>query len=126
MRCACYTTGAICAKREARHVRMTTNPQEQQATQEPLDDEAFRAELRAWLAEHLTDTFREQRTMTFREKVGVRRAWQKTLFEGGWIGIGWPREYGGRGATLTQESIYHEEMARARAPVPANVIGLNM
>jgi alkylation response protein AidB-like acyl-CoA dehydrogenase len=109
---------------------MTTNPQEQQATQEASQqatpDEAFRAELRAWLAEHLTDTFREQRTMAFQEKVAVRRAWQKTLFEGGWIGIGWPREYGGRGATLTQESIYHEEMARARAPVPANVIGLNM
>jgi len=45
---------------------MTTNPQEQQATQEAMSDEAFRAELRAWLSEHLTDTFREQRTMTFR------------------------------------------------------------
>ena len=101
---------------------MTTIPQEQQA----LQDEAFRAELRAWLTAHVTDAFREQRTMTFQEKMAVRRAWQKTLFESGWIGIGWPREYGGRGATLTQESIYHEEMARARAPLAANVIGLNM
>jgi len=101
---------------------MTTIPQEQQAMQ----DEAFRAELRAWLTAHVTDAFREQRTMTFQEKMAVRRAWQKTLFESGWIGIGWPMEYGGRGATLTQESIYHEEMARARAPLAANVIGLNM
>lgn len=101
---------------------MTAIPQEQQA----LQDEAFRAELRAWLTAHVTDAFREQRTMTFQEKMAVRRAWQKTLFESGWIGIGWPREYGGRGATLTQESIYHEEMARARAPLAANVIGLNM
>ena len=101
---------------------MTTMPQEQQAMQ----DEAFRAELRAWLTAHITDAFREQRTMTFQEKMAVRRAWQKTLFESGWIGIGWPMEYGGRGATLTQESIYHEEMARARAPLAANVIGLNM
>jgi alkylation response protein AidB-like acyl-CoA dehydrogenase len=101
---------------------MTTIPQEQQA----LQDEAFRAELRAWLTAHVTDAFREQRTMTFQEKMAVRRAWQNTLFESGWIGIGWPREYGGRGATLTQESIYHEEMARARAPLAANVIGLNM
>jgi len=101
---------------------MTTIPQEQQAMQ----DEAFRAELRAWLTAHVTDAFREQRTMTFQEKMTVRRAWQKTLFESGWIGIGWPMEYGGRGATLTQESIYHEEMARARAPLAANVIGLNM
>jgi alkylation response protein AidB-like acyl-CoA dehydrogenase len=102
---------------------MDTIPQEQQVTQ---DDEAFRAELRAWLMEHITDAFRERRTMTFQEKVAVRRAWQKSLFEADWIGIGWPKEYGGRGATLTQESIYHEEMARAQAPLAANVIGLNM
>ncbi|MGO8947996.1 MAG: acyl-CoA dehydrogenase [Ktedonobacterales bacterium] len=101
---------------------MTAIPQEQQAMQ----DEAFRAELRAWLTAHITDAFREQRTMTFQEKVAVRRAWQKTLFESGWIGIGWPKEYGGRGANLMQESIYNEEMARAHAPLAANVIGLNM
>ena len=101
---------------------MTTIPQEQQAIQ----DEAFRAELRSWLAAHNTDAFREERTMTFQEKVAVRRAWQKTLFESGWIGIGWPTEYGGRGASLMQESIYNEEMARAQAPLAANVIGLNM
>ena len=101
---------------------MTTISQEQQATQ----DEAFRAELRAWLAAHITDEFREKRTMAFQEKVAVRRAWQKTLFEAGWVGIGWPKEYGGRSASLIQETIYNEEMARAQAPQVANVIGLNM
>jgi alkylation response protein AidB-like acyl-CoA dehydrogenase len=105
-----------------REKRMTTIPQEQQA----IPDEAFRAELRSWLTEHVTDEFREQRTMTFQEKVAVRRAWQRTLFASGWIGIGWPKEYGGRGATLMQESIYYEEMARAQAPLAINVIGLNM
>lgn len=101
---------------------MTTIAEEQQA----LQDEAFRAELRAWLTEHLTDAFREQRTMTFQEKAAVRRAWQRALFDAGWIGIGWPKEYGGRGATLMQQSIYNEEMARAKAPAAINVIGLNM
>ncbi len=101
---------------------MTSTSDDQQG----IRAESFRAELRAWLATHLTDEFREKRSMTFQEKVAVRRAWQKTLFEGGWIGIGWPKEYGGRGAGLIEESIYNEEMARARAPVPANVIGLNM
>lgn len=101
---------------------MTLTTQDHQAAQ----DESFRAELRAWLEAHVTDAFREKRTMTFQEKVAVRRAWQKTLFEAGWIGIGWPKEYGGRGATLVQESIYNEEMARAQAPLAANVIGLNM
>jgi alkylation response protein AidB-like acyl-CoA dehydrogenase len=101
---------------------MSAIPQEQQ----DMQDEAFRAELRAWLTEHVTDAFREQRGMTFREKVAVRRAWQKALFDSGWIGIGWPKEYGGRGATLMNELIYHEEMAHAHAPAPINVIGLNM
>jgi alkylation response protein AidB-like acyl-CoA dehydrogenase len=107
---------------------MTTSSQnqEQQATHDDPQDAAFRAELRAWLMEHITDAFHEQRTMTFQEKVAVRRAWQKTLCESGWIGIGWPKEYGGRGATLVQESIYNEEMARAQAPAAVNVIGLNM
>ena len=102
---------------------MTPSPHERQ---QALQAEAFRAELRAWLTEHNTGAYREQRAMTFPEKVAVRRAWQKTLFDSGWIGIGWPKEYGGRGATLLQESIYHEEMARAQAPLPVNVIGLNM
>jgi len=91
-----------------------------------MSDESFRAELRAWLAANITDEFREKRHMTFQEKVAVRRAWQKKLFEAGWIGIGWPKEYGGRGASLMQEAIYNEEMARAQAPATANVIGLNM
>ena len=91
-----------------------------------MSDESFRAELRAWLAANITDEFREKRHMTFQEKVAVRRAWQKKLFEAGWIGIGWPEEYGGRGASLMQEAIYNEEMARAQAPATANVIGLNM
>lgn len=101
---------------------MTSISQEQRA----MSDESFRAELRAWLAANITDEFREKRTMTFQEKVAVRRAWQKKLFEVGWIGIGWPKEYGGRGADLMQEAIYNEEMARAQAPATANVIGLNM
>jgi len=51
----------------------------------------FRAELRAWLAANITDEFREKRTMTFQEKVAVRRAWQKKLFEAGWIGLAGPK-----------------------------------
>src|SRR5260370_27391675 len=92
---------------------MTTIPQEQQAMQ----DEAFRAELRAWLTAQSTDAFREQRTMTFQEKMTVRRAWQKTLFESGWIGIGWPMEDGGRGAPPPQRQASFRGKSRApRAP----------
>lgn len=95
-------------------------------TQPAISDDQFRAELHTWLANNISDEYREKRHMNFREKVAVRRAWQKKLFEAGWIGIGWPQEYGGRGATWLQEAIYNEETARAQAPATANVIGLNM
>src|SRR5205823_2333831 len=55
-----------------------------------------------------------------------RVAWQRTLHEAGYIGLNWPREYGGRGATLMEQVIFGQEMIEARAPGPINVIGLGM
>lgn len=101
---------------------MTLMSEEQRTT----SDEAFRAELRNWLAANITDEFRETPEMEFREKVAIRRRWQKKMFDAGWIGVHWPKEYGGRGGTLAQAAIYNEEMVRAHAPATANVIGLNM
>src|SRR2546423_8153415 len=86
----------------------------------------FRAELRAWLAANITEEFREKRTMTFQEKVAVRRTWQKKLFEAGWIGIGWPEEYGGRGASLMSGTDFNEEKGRAQGPATRQVVGLYM
>ncbi len=48
------------------------------------------------------------------------------MHEAGWAGISWPKEYGGRGATLIEQAIFSEEMARPKAPAPANVLGLVM
>src|SRR5260370_37847491 len=101
---------------------MTTIPQEQQAMQ----DEAFRAELRAWLTAQSTDAFREQRTMTFQEKMAVRRAWQKTLFDSGWIGIGWPMEYGGGGGPSGPGTSVYGGKGRPPAPRAGKVIGREM
>ena len=53
-----------------------------------------------------------------------RRDWQRRLHEGGWAGVHWPTEYGGRGASLTETAIFFEELGKARAPLPANVLGL--
>ena len=51
-------------------------------------------------------------------------AWQRTLFDAGYAGINWPKEYGGRGATPTEHLIYIEESERARAPyVGCNFVG---
>jgi alkylation response protein AidB-like acyl-CoA dehydrogenase len=83
---------------------------------------AFRDELRAWLAENgpgpAPDSDDEDVQYAF------RRDWQRTLADGGWAAVHWPPEYGGRGATLTQSAIFFEELGRARAPLPANVLGL--
>src|ERR671923_3019859 len=55
-----------------------------------------------------------------------RRAWQRALNERGWAGLTWPTEYGGAGATLVEQAIFFEEVARAGAPQMANVLGLAM
>ncbi len=80
----------------------------------------FRDELRAWLGAHPPGPEPEG------EDAGYewRRDWQRKLDEGGWAGVHWPKEYGGRGAQLMETAIFFEEMGRARAPLPANVLGL--
>jgi alkylation response protein AidB-like acyl-CoA dehydrogenase len=55
-----------------------------------------------------------------------RRDWQRKMHDAGWAGISWPEEYGGKGATLIEQAIFNEELARQRVPLPANVLGLVM
>ena len=91
---------------------LTPTPQEQ----------AFRDDLRAWLAENHPGPEPEGDVAGFE----FRRAWQRRLHEDRWAGVSWPKQYGGRGATLVEQAIYNEEVARARAPSTANVLGLAM
>lgn len=95
------------------------------------EDEEFRAEARAWLAEHLTGEFAAAvgRGGPGSEHEGgaVRRAWERELGKGGWIGLGWgPGPYGNREATLTQQVVWAEEYARAKAPGRYGHIGENL
>jgi alkylation response protein AidB-like acyl-CoA dehydrogenase len=85
-------------------------------------EEAFRDELRAWLG----DNHPGEPPADEAEAFEFSRRWQRKLHEGGWAGVSWPKEYGGRGATLVELAIFYEEMVRARAPRTANVIGLAM
>ncbi len=91
------------------------------------EDEAFRGEVRGWLGDHLVGEFAEGRGLggPGREHEGfeVRRAWERVLGEAGWIGLGWPEEHGGRGATLMQQVIFAEEYTRTQAPARVNHIG---
>jgi alkylation response protein AidB-like acyl-CoA dehydrogenase len=87
----------------------------------------FRDELRAWLhANTPTDWERHRTEDDMQARFEFLRAWQKKLYRAGWVGIAWPKEYGGRGATLMEQVIFTEEMVRAAAPPLANVLGLSL
>jgi alkylation response protein AidB-like acyl-CoA dehydrogenase len=85
-------------------------------------EEAFRDELRAWLEANNPGREPPGDEAAFE----FRRAWQRKLHQAGWAGVSWPKEYGGRGATLVEQAIFNEEMVRARTPSVANVLGLAM
>src|SRR6202521_4525535 len=86
----------------------------------------FRDELRAWLAANVPKDWDERREDSLEVRFEYLRSWQRRLYEGGWAGISWPKEYGGRGASLMQQVIFWQEMALAGAPPMANVLGLGL
>jgi alkylation response protein AidB-like acyl-CoA dehydrogenase len=86
-------------------------------------EEAFRDELRAWLVVHVP---RESPPEDDVERRRFQRAWQRELAAGGWVGIQWPREYGGRAAGLHEQIIFTQEMARARAPEILDAVSVNI
>ena len=66
------------------------------------------------------------RYRSFCSSVAWGRGWQARLAEGRWVGIHWPRAYGGRGASPLEVAIFNTEYARARAPQPVNRVGINL
>jgi alkylation response protein AidB-like acyl-CoA dehydrogenase len=93
----------------------------------PAEVEHFRAELRDWLSANLTDELVVARRPSGRNDAVFEtlRVWNRTMADAGWAAVSWPREYGGRGATVLEQLVYTEETTRARAPLPLNVIGMN-
>ena len=93
------------------------------------DEESFADEARTWLNEHLVGEFAQCRGVggpADDDAWDVRIAWERELAAGGWLGIGWPAEYGGRGGTLRQEIIFALEAARLNPPYRASVQGLEL
>lgn len=73
----------------------------------------LRREARRWLAEtEIPPTV----PLELEERFNVLRRWQRTLFDAGWMGLGWSREAGGRGLTARHQQVFSEELARAHAP----------
>ncbi|HWS46102.1 MAG TPA: acyl-CoA dehydrogenase family protein [Acidimicrobiia bacterium] len=88
------------------------------------DDEAFRAELRTWVDAALADLAPQPPRDAWDERRKWDTDWQRRLFDAGYAGLHWPKEYGGRGASPTEQLIFYEETARARAPyVGVNFVG---
>ena len=87
------------------------------------DDRDFIASFRAWLDEHATkDKLEELRT----RDVPTLQAWQAEMADGGWAGIHWPKEYGGRDATFMQQVLYHSEIAARGLPPLIGNRGLSL
>jgi alkylation response protein AidB-like acyl-CoA dehydrogenase len=85
----------------------------------------FRDQLRAWLQSNVPEDWETHRLRdSMEDRFRFLRAWQKRVYEAGWAGVAWPKEYGGRGASLMEQVIFTQEMAATGAPPLANILGL--
>jgi len=88
-------------------------------------DERFRKELRAWLAAEVPAHGQRPEEDDWPARRAYDTDWQRKLFKAGYAGINWPKEYGGRGAPLSEQLVYYEEIALANAPyIGVNFVGM--
>jgi alkylation response protein AidB-like acyl-CoA dehydrogenase len=90
------------------------------------DEAQFRTELKAWLEANVPEELRGHRGGAARFADDTVRAWSRTLYDAGYVGLTWPKEYGGASKPYTYQAIFLEELARAEAPQHLGVIGLGM
>jgi len=92
------------------------------------EEAAFREKARTWLETNLPKGVANRGFALAIDEESVRALtdWQRRLWEAGYLGLSWPKEYGGKGASMIESAIFNEEMARVRAPAPLNELGLSM
>ncbi len=92
------------------------------------EQHAFRAQVQDWVRSALPPGWGHTvfEPHDYAERAVFKQEWDRAMFAGGWAGINWAREYGGRGATLVEQAIFLEEMAFARAPEGLNIVGRNL
>ncbi len=83
----------------------------------------FRDELRSWLGANVEPA---PVFTSFDEEFQWGRRWQARLAADRWVGIHWPEEFGGRGASPVEVALFNIEYARSRAPQPVNRTGVNL
>jgi alkylation response protein AidB-like acyl-CoA dehydrogenase len=86
----------------------------------------YRARVRSWLEEHADEAPKITRDDISPDVIASRRAWQRKLAEGGFVGITWPQEYGGQGLGPIEQVIFNQELSRAKLPGILDVIGVGM
>ena len=93
------------------------------------EEQSFSDEFRLWLEANIPKDWTGvdvREAESSRQRFEFLRAWQKKMAESRWVGIHWPKEYGGRGASIIQQAIFIKEMARTQAPPLINVLGLSL
>jgi alkylation response protein AidB-like acyl-CoA dehydrogenase len=92
------------------------------------EQEAYRMQVRKWLeANQPLPLTAEERENINEDLLWERnKNWHKRLYDGGWIGLNWPREYGGRGATFVEQLVFQQEISRLNLPMGINVLGIIM
>jgi alkylation response protein AidB-like acyl-CoA dehydrogenase len=94
------------------------------------EQEAFRERVRAWLEQNIPRDWVRRATGASEvprpEAYQLLREWQRTLYDAGFIGLTWPKEYGGQGLTFMEETIVQQEMAFRKAPPILNILGVGM
>jgi alkylation response protein AidB-like acyl-CoA dehydrogenase len=90
------------------------------------EEAAFRSELRSWIEANLPDGWHDRGPTAGRLDASESRAWSKKLYDAGYAGLTWPKEFGGAGAPYTHQAIFLEESARTETPEHIGVIGLGM
>jgi alkylation response protein AidB-like acyl-CoA dehydrogenase len=95
-----------------------------------LEQQSFRDEVRDWLEKNLHGDWvarvRQGSDVPRPEAYELLRQWQRRMYEAGFVGLTWPKEYGGRSLTFMEEMILHEEMALHRAPGVLNILAIGM
>ena len=92
------------------------------------EHEAFRKRVRAWLKTHLPKREADDSMREYGNPKRVQRlkAWQRTLYDGGFVAMGWPKEYGGQGVGVMEQTIVNQELVLARAPQQIGMMGVQM
>ncbi len=90
------------------------------------EEASFRAELRAWIEANLPEGWAEREPGPGRGDWPTMREWSRKMYDAGYAGLTWPKEYGGAGAPYTHQAIFLEEMSRSEAPDHIGLIGIGM